>query len=68
VEANLGVAILLRNVVSREVREGSLSALTVKGIDSHREFFIVYNKKRKFMSMMKKFYEFMLETRNTIEE
>jgi DNA-binding transcriptional LysR family regulator len=67
VEANLGVAILSRSVVNREVREGSLSALTVKGLDAHREFFIVYNKKRKFMSMMKKFYDFMLETRSEIE-
>lgn len=68
VEANLGVAILSRSVVKREVKDGSLVALTVKGIDSHREFFIVYNKKRKFMSMMKKFYEFMLEARERIKE
>ena len=54
--------------MKREVNDGSLIAHTVKGIDSHREFFIVYNKKRKFMSMMKKFYEFILEAKNKIHE
>lgn len=66
VEANLGVAILSRSVVKRELKDKSLVVLTVKGIDAHREFFIIYNKKRKFMSMMKKFYEFILESKMKI--
>lgn len=67
VEANLGIAILSRSVVKREVKEGTLSVLPVTDVDSHREFYIAYNKKRKFMSMMKKFYEFMLEKRDQMK-
>lgn len=63
VEANLGIAILSRNVIKREVRDGSLSALSIKGIDPHRNFYLVYNKKRTFMSLLGKFHEFMLECR-----
>lgn len=60
VEANLGIAFLSRNVVQREVDDGRIRALSIKGIDPHRDFYIVYNRKRAFMSLLKKFYEFML--------
>lgn len=63
VEANLGIAILSRNVIKREVRDGSLRAISIMDIDPHRNFYFVYNKKRTFMSLLGKFHEFMLACR-----
>jgi len=63
VEANLGIAVLSRNVIRREVRDGTIVALDIKDIEGHRDFYIVHSKKRKFMSLMVKFYDFMLERR-----
>ncbi|MEN6473806.1 MAG: LysR family transcriptional regulator [Syntrophaceae bacterium] len=63
VEANLGIAVLSRNVVKREVMDHRLVALTIAGMDCHRDFYIVRNKKRTFISLLGKFYEFMLERR-----
>lgn len=66
VEANLGVAVLSRNVIKTEVKNGSLVALPIKDLNTKRDFYIVHNKKRKFMPLMEKFYEFILKMRDEI--
>ncbi len=68
VEANLGVAVLSINVVKNEVENKTLVALPIKDLNTKREFFIVRNKKRKFLPLMMKFYEFILERRSQIED
>lgn len=67
VEANLGVAVLSKNVIASEIKNKTLVALPIKDLDTKREFFVVRNKKRKFMPLMMKFYDFILERRNQIE-
>ncbi len=66
VEANLGVAVLSRNVIKTEVKNGSLVALNIRDLNTKREFYIVHNKKRKFMPLMEKFYEFILKIRDEV--
>jgi LysR family transcriptional regulator, transcriptional activator of the cysJI operon len=68
VEANLGVAVLSRNVVKNEVDNKTLVSLPIKDLNTRREFYIVRNKKRRFMPLMMKFYEFILEKRSKIED
>ncbi len=68
VEANLGIAVLSRNVIMNEVKNGSLVALDIKDLNTKREFFLVYNKKRRFLPLMEKFHEFMLTIRSGIEQ
>ena len=68
VEANLGVAVLSMNVVKNEVENKTLVALPIKDLNTKREFFIVRNKKRKFLPLMMKFYEFILDKRAAIED
>jgi len=67
VEANLGLAVLSKNVVKREVMAHRLVSLSGAGMNCHRDFYIVRNKKRTFMSLLGKFYEFMLECRKTLD-
>jgi DNA-binding transcriptional LysR family regulator len=67
VEANLGIAVLSKNVISGELRNKSIVALPIKDLNTKREFFIVRNKKRKFLPLSMKFYEFILEKRGHIE-
>jgi DNA-binding transcriptional LysR family regulator len=61
VEANLGVAVLSRNVIANELKNGSLVALTIKDLNTKRNFFIVRNKKRRYMQLMMKFHDFILD-------
>lgn len=61
VEANLGVAVLSRNVIANEVKNKSLVALTIKDLNTKRDFFIVRNKKRRYMQLMMKFHDFILD-------
>jgi len=68
VEANLGVAVLSKNVIETELKNKSLIALGIQDLDTVRDFFIVRNKKRKFMPMMEKFYEFILDRRSSLED
>ncbi|HPA85433.1 MAG TPA: LysR substrate-binding domain-containing protein, partial [Deltaproteobacteria bacterium] len=67
VEANLGIAVLSRNVIRTEVKNGSLVALSIKDLNTKRDFYIVYNKKRKFMPLMEKFHDFIIEKRSLID-
>jgi len=67
VEANLGVAVLSKNVIKTELMNKTLIALDIRDLNTKREFYIVHNKKRKFMPMMEKFYEFILEKRSDID-
>lgn len=67
VEANLGVAVLSRNVIRSEVDAKSLVALPIHDLNTVRDFFIVRNKKRKFMPLAMKFYDFILDRRSQIE-
>ncbi|MBN2298484.1 MAG: LysR family transcriptional regulator [Deltaproteobacteria bacterium] len=67
VEANLGVAVLSKNVIKTELMNKTLVALDIKDLNTKREFYIVHNKKRKFMPMMEKFYEYILEKRSELD-
>jgi DNA-binding transcriptional LysR family regulator len=68
VEANLGVAVLSMNVIRNEVEQKSLIALPISDLNTKRDFFIVRNRKRKFLPLMMKFYEFILDRRSQIRE
>lgn len=67
VEANLGVAVLSRNVIRSEEKNGSLVALDIKDLNTKRDFYILHNKKRKFMPLMEKFHAFILLKRMQID-
>lgn len=67
VEANLGVAVLSKNIIANEVRNKSLVALSIKDLDTTRDFYIVRNKKRNNIQLMKKFQEFILEKRKDLQ-
>ncbi|HNY65389.1 MAG TPA: LysR substrate-binding domain-containing protein [Deltaproteobacteria bacterium] len=66
VEANLGIAVLSRNVIMSEVKSGSLVALDIRDLNTKRDFYIIHNKKRKFMPLMEKFHDFILGKRPEI--
>lgn len=67
VEANLGIAVLSRNIIINEINENkSLVALPIKDLDTSRDFYIVMNKKRNHIPLMMKFYDFILEKREYI--
>jgi DNA-binding transcriptional LysR family regulator len=61
VEANLGIAVLSRNIVANEIRNKSLVALSIKDLDTSRDFYIVRNKKRANIQLMERFHDFILE-------
>ncbi|MCM3569569.1 LysR family transcriptional regulator [Neobacillus mesonae] len=44
VEENMGISILSRLTLEKEIKEGSLKALTIKGIDFKRDLWIVQKK------------------------
>ncbi len=67
VEANLGVAVLSKNVIKTEVQNKSLVAIDIKDLNTKRDFYLVHNKKRKFMPLMEKFYEFILDKRSEVD-
>ncbi len=67
VEANLGVAVLSRNVIRNEVKNGSLAALDIRDLNTKRDFYIIHNRKRKFLPLMEKFYDFILAKRTSID-
>lgn len=68
VEANLGVAVLSRNVVSNEVNAGTLIALPIRDLNTQREFFLVRNRKRASIPLVERFHEFMIECSKKISE
>jgi DNA-binding transcriptional LysR family regulator len=61
VEANLGIAVLSRNIIINEIKNKSLVALSIKDLLTLRDFYIVKNKKRNHLNLMMKFYDFILE-------
>lgn len=67
VEANLGIAVLSRNVIRNELKGKSLVALPIKDLNTVRDFYIVRNRKRKSTPLMMKFLDFILERRSQIE-
>lgn len=66
VEANLGVAVLSKSVVSKEVDAGTLVALPIRDLDTVREFYIVRNRKRASLPLVERFGEFILSCREKI--
>jgi DNA-binding transcriptional LysR family regulator len=66
VEANLGVAVLSRNVVQSEVASGALAALPIRDLDTVRDFFVVKNRKRASMPLVARFHEFILSCRDRL--
>ena len=67
VEANLGVAVLSRNVIGEEVKSRRLVSLPIRELNTKRDFYLVRNKKRRFLPLMIKFYDFILERRDQEE-
>jgi len=64
VEANLGVAVLSRNVIGEEIKSRRLLSLPIRELNTKRDFYLVRNKKRRFLPLMMKFYDFILERRD----
>jgi len=67
VEANLGVAVLSRNVIGEEIKSRRLVSLPIRELNTKRDFYLVRNKKRRFLPLMIKFYDFILERRDQEE-
>jgi LysR family transcriptional regulator, transcriptional activator of the cysJI operon len=61
VEANLGVAVLSKVIIENEIKSKSLVCLPIKDLNTKRDFYIVRNKKRRYMQLMMKFHDFILE-------
>jgi len=61
VEANLGVAVLSKAIIENELKNKSLVCLPIKDLNTKRDFYIVRNKKRRYMQLMMKFHDFILE-------
>ncbi len=59
VEANLGIAIMSKNIIGTEIKDHMLVELPIDGLDTHRSFYLIYNKKRRMMPLMDKFFEFI---------
>jgi len=64
VEANLGVAVLSRNVIGEEIKSRRLKSLPIRELNTKRDFYLVRNKKRRFLPLMMKFYDFILARRD----
>jgi DNA-binding transcriptional LysR family regulator len=60
VMANLGLALVSKNVIKTELEDKRLVALTVTGLNTIRDIYLVHNRKRRFMPLMEKFQEFLL--------
>jgi len=67
VEANLGVAVLSRNVILNELKNKTLLALPIRDLNTVRDFYVVRTRKRKSTPLMMKFFDFILERRKQIE-
>ncbi len=59
VEANLGIGIVSKITVEKELQDGVLVPLDIQGFALKRDFYIIFNKNRKFSPLMENFYEFM---------
>jgi DNA-binding transcriptional LysR family regulator len=59
IEANLGIGIVSKITVDKELKDGILVSLDIQGFALKRDFYIVFNKNRKFSPLMGNFYEFI---------
>jgi len=66
VEANLGVAVLSRNVILNELKNKTLLALPIRDLNTVRDFYVVRNRKRKSTPLMMKFFDFILDRRKQL--
>ncbi|MDA3846377.1 MAG: selenium metabolism-associated LysR family transcriptional regulator [Vallitaleaceae bacterium] len=57
----LGVSIISRLSIEKEVNEGSITPLTIKGMCLTRSIYYIYHKKRYFSSIDEKFKSFIQE-------
>ncbi|MEA2102878.1 MAG: LysR family transcriptional regulator [Thermodesulfobacteriota bacterium] len=68
VEANLGIAIISKNVIKREIKYKKLVSLEIRDLDTRRRFYIVCSSKRRPMPYVKRFYDFIVEKRQLPED
>jgi DNA-binding transcriptional LysR family regulator len=59
VEANLGVAILSRWAIQKELRLGTLKQIPIRKVRITRNFMLIHYKKKKFSLHLKAFVEFL---------
>lgn len=61
---NLGIAVLPKKAVEKEIDEGKVSVLKLEGMELRRKLYYVYEKDRYFSKIEDKFREFMIEKYN----
>ncbi|MCD6571053.1 MAG: LysR family transcriptional regulator [Deltaproteobacteria bacterium] len=59
VEEGLGIGIVSKNAINRELKDSTLVAIDIHDLVIKRDFYMVYNKKRKLSPLMKRFYDFI---------
>ncbi len=60
VEAGLGISIISKSAVAREVQLGVLKSLPLSGIDLKRDFYLIYRKDKYISELIKTFLEFVV--------
>lgn len=60
VEAGLGISIVSKHVITREVSQNLLCAIPLSGINTKREFNIIYLKEKYLSDLLKAFLGFLL--------
>ncbi|MEN6466084.1 MAG: selenium metabolism-associated LysR family transcriptional regulator [Syntrophaceae bacterium] len=60
VEAGLGISIVSKSAVSREVQLGVLKSIPLSGIDLKRDFYLIYRKDKYISTLIKTFLEFVI--------
>lgn len=60
VEAGLGISIISKLAIKREIQLGIVRSIPISGIDLKRKFYIVYRKDKYINAMAKSFLEFIL--------
>ncbi|MCM3169060.1 LysR substrate-binding domain-containing protein [Peribacillus frigoritolerans] len=61
VEENLGISILSKLTLEKEIREGSLKALSIEGIDFKRNLWIVQKKEYITKGLVKEFRNYLFQ-------
>ena len=64
---NMGIAVLPKKAVEKELNEGKMSILELNGMNLKRNLYYVYRQDRYFSKIEEKFKEFMIE-KHKIEE
>ncbi|MGD9569532.1 MAG: selenium metabolism-associated LysR family transcriptional regulator [Sedimentibacter sp.] len=61
ISKNMGIAVLPKKAVEKEIEDGNMFVINIEGMDLKRKLYYVYQQDRYFSNIEEKFKEFMVE-------